>query len=164
MKKDSLSERFCPIARASFELADGWTFVILRELFMGNGKYDQLQQQTGINPRSLSNRLIHLAENGIVVKHLYSERPQRHEYHLTQKGQELWPLLMMMKSWGERWSDKWSEEDPPMRLRHGKDGHQFYPEITCRTCGEPVTAGDLRGEISQKMLQDRKHMACLNKR
>lgn len=86
MKKSTLADRYCPIARASLELLDSWTFLIVRELLYQNNRFDGIQQQTGMNPRTLSARLGVLVENGILARSAYSEKPPRYEYHLTEKG------------------------------------------------------------------------------
>lgn len=164
MKRSSLVERHCPIARASSDLIDGWTFVILRELMMGNCKFDGVQEQTGMNPRSLSTRLGVLVEQDILTKNSYSERPLRFEYHLTEKGLDLWPVITVLKSWGERWAQEWSEDEPPLRLFHGDDKHAFHPDISCRECGEAVTMFEVTAEISDEMSADRLTMKTLNGR
>jgi len=164
MKRDTLSERHCPVARASAELVDGWTFLILRELQLGNRRFDAIGQQTGMNPRSLSTRLGALVECGILEKRALGGSKTRFEYWLTAKGEDLWPVLIMLKSWGERWADDFSEQEPPLRLYHGEDRHLFHPRVACSDCGELVSSQDLEAEYSDGMIADREQMRRLNRR
>jgi DNA-binding HxlR family transcriptional regulator len=164
MKKSTLADRYCPIARASLELVDSWTFLIVRELLYRNNRFDGIQQQTGMNPRTLSARLGVLVENGILQKSTYSEKPIRNEYGLTEKGRDLWPVVITMKDWGEKWAEDFGQDNPPLKLFHGEDNHTFSPQITCADCSETVTSHDLIPELSEKAIADRELMLSLNSR
>lgn len=81
-----VGETVCPIARTLAVVGDRWTVLILRELFLGVKRFEEFQAQTGMSSHLLSTRLKRLEADGIVVRHLYSDRPPRHEYRLTSKG------------------------------------------------------------------------------
>ena len=76
--------------------------MILRDAFQGLTRFDDFQKSLGIAPNILTRRLAHLVEEGIFEKRLYSERPARHEYVLTAKGQDFFPVLMALSTWGGR--------------------------------------------------------------
>ena len=159
MKRSSLADRFCPIARSASELADAWTFVILREIFLGNRKFDGLLLQTGMSPRSLTMRLDSLVESSVLERKPYSEAPPRHEYHLTEKGIDLWPVLIALKQWGEKWSGPWGRGGFPIKLTHIGHEHELSLQWVCKECGEPVDASSGTVHMSSKMKQERTLMA-----
>ena len=94
----------CPIARTLDVVGERWTWLILRDLLLeGPRKFQDLQSSlTGISPTTLSARLKTLEEQGIVERHVYEKNPPRAEYHLTDKGRELGPVLKALRDWGRR--------------------------------------------------------------
>lgn len=164
MKRHTLSDRHCALARAGAELVDGWTFVILREVMLFNRKFSGIQEQTGMNPISLTKRLQSLIDVEILETQEYSEKSSRVEYCLTEKGEDLWPALIMLKTWADRWSDDWSVDDPPLKFSHGDDDHLFSAVLACGDCGESVYPTDVRAELSEAMVNDRLYMKQSNKR
>ena len=84
--KKSSPETLCPISRAESVVGDRWTVLVLRELFMRSHRFDEIQAQTGGTPQMVAARLKSLEADGLVERRAYSERPLRHEYHLTEKG------------------------------------------------------------------------------
>jgi HxlR-like helix-turn-helix len=86
----------------------------------------------------LTARLNHLVEAGVLEKVRYSERPPRHEYHLTAAGQELRSVLLLLARWG----DRHLAERPPVVFRH-TCGADLDPAVVCRECGEEVQTGSL---------------------
>jgi DNA-binding HxlR family transcriptional regulator len=143
MKRRHLAETGCPVARGAAQLVDAWTFTILRELFLGRRRFEALRQHTGMSPRSLSLRLAHLVEQGVLERQLLADGDapaNAHEYRLTPKGLDLWPLLMLMRQWGERWAGPWPQPLPAGLLQHRGHGHALRVRVVCETCGEPVDA------------------------
>jgi DNA-binding HxlR family transcriptional regulator len=91
------------IATAMQIIGNKWTALILRDLFTGPKRFCELEKSVGkINPRTLSQRLDDLEANGIITKTSFTEVPPRSEYTLTEKGQDLQPVLEQMAAWGER--------------------------------------------------------------
>lgn len=92
----------CPVARTLDLIGERWTILILRDLFLqGPRRYQDFQESlTGVAPNTLSARLKELEANGLVVRRQYSERPPRLEYHLTEKGKSLGPVLRSLREWG----------------------------------------------------------------
>jgi len=97
MRKYSQS---CPIARTLDVIGDRWTLLIIRDLFMGSTKFGEFRQSSGIPPKVLSARLKSLLENGIIEREVYSEHPLRAEYHLTELGRSLLPIVLAIGMWG----------------------------------------------------------------
>lgn len=157
MKRNELSSRYCTIARTAAILWDGWTFVILRELFVGNRRFAGLQEQTGMSPRSLATRLAQMVDEGILKK--TADTGAGHfEYRLTRKGVELWPLFMMMKQWGDKWAGPW-EDGIPMQVTHAGHDHELKLAVVCEECGEPVGPTSTEVRMSDAMQADREAMA-----
>ncbi|MFF9768739.1 winged helix-turn-helix transcriptional regulator [Streptomyces sp. NPDC014636] len=132
--------RPCSIADALALVGEKYSLLVLREVCLGNGRFDQLVRNIGAPRDILATRLRRLVEAGILVKRMYSERPQRFEYRPTQAGLELEPVLMTLKEWGDRHLRKGT--DLPMAVEHAC-GSELVPVVTCRACREPVRHEDL---------------------
>ncbi len=126
----------CPVAQAMAVIGDSWTVLILRDALRGATKFDEFQTATRASRATLSERLSHLVEHGVMEKVQYEAHPPRHEYRLTPRGRALQPVLMMLSHW--------SETHLPVKTRstgrrHTTCGHKFSPMVTCSECGEAVT-------------------------
>ncbi|MFI9612547.1 winged helix-turn-helix transcriptional regulator [Streptomyces sp. NPDC052023] len=131
--------RPCSIADALALVGEKYSLLVLREVCLGNGRFDQLVRNIGAPRDILATRLRRLVEAGILTKRAYSERPQRFEYLPTQAGLELQPVLITLMDWGDRHLRR---GDRPMVLEHSC-GHELVPQVTCRSCGDTVQHGDL---------------------
>ncbi|MFI9151272.1 winged helix-turn-helix transcriptional regulator [Streptomyces sp. NPDC053367] len=131
--------RPCSIADTLALVGEKYSLLVLREVCLGNGRFDQLVRNIGAPRDVLTTRLRRLVDAGILTKRVYSERPQRFEYRPTPAGLELEPLLMILKEWGDR---HLNEDDRPMVVEH-RCGHELVPVVTCRACGEEVRHEDL---------------------
>ena len=94
-------DRTCSIARTLEVLGERWTLLIIRDVFSRRRRFDQIQESLGIARNVLAARLAWLVDE-ILEKRAYQERPARHEYLLTGKGLELWPVMVTMMHWGDR--------------------------------------------------------------
>lgn len=91
----------CPIAMTLDVIGDRWTILIIRDLYFGRTRFsDLLGTSPGMSTKILSERLKHLEHHGLVRREIYSEHPLRAEYHLTEKGLSLEPVLNAIGSWG----------------------------------------------------------------
>ncbi len=91
----------CPIARTLDVIGDRWTMLIIRDLFLGPHRFNDLQHSSpGLPPKVLSARLKRLEDHGLVERRLYSEHPLRAEYCLTEKGRSTFPILKAIVEWG----------------------------------------------------------------
>lgn len=104
MQRTSFADMECPIARTLEVVGEWWTPLVIREIFRGHRRFDEIQAELGVSRKVLTQRLNSLVEHGVLERVPYSERPPRDEYHLTEKGSELGPVLMAMVKWGERWT------------------------------------------------------------
>lgn len=159
MKRSTLADRYCSIARSSAELTDAWSFVILREIFLSNMRFDGLQAQTGMSPRSLTLRLSDLVDARIIKRVAYQLSPARYEYRTTKKGRELWPVLVALKQWGDKWSGPWDDGEPPLVLHHKDHDHRLELGFICKTCGETVDAHSSAITMSPTMTGEREQLA-----
>ena len=118
MLKSDYDGQECSIARALEIVGERWTLLIVRDVFLGLRRFDQLQESLGIARNVLTDRLSKLVEAGILERVRYSERPERFEYRLTDKGLELNVALTGLRQWG----DKYLSKRPPRVLRRKSDG------------------------------------------
>ena len=96
----------CSLARTLELVGDWWSPLIVRDLFLGIGRFDDLTEDLGISRNLLTRRLKLLIDNGIISKRLYQSRPARYEYALTGAGLDLVPALLALTAWGDRWALK----------------------------------------------------------
>lgn len=132
--------RPCSIADTLALVGEKYSLLVLREVCLGNGRFDQLVRNIGAPRDILTTRLRRLVDVGILTKRAYSERPQRFEYRPTQAGLELEPVLMTLMEWGDRHLR--TEDERPMVIEH-VCGNELVPVVTCRACGDEVRHEDL---------------------
>ncbi len=155
MKRRHLAENYCPVARAGAQIVDSWTFIILREIFLGNARFSGLQKQSGMSPRSLTLRLRKLEEEGILERRASEEGIAAKVYALTPKGHGLWPTLITLKQWGEEWCGPWADDGAALRTMHRGTDHEMYAVLVCHTCGEPVSTHTTHAVLSKCMQAER---------
>lgn len=141
VRNTSFAEFHCSLARALDVVGDWWTPLLVRDLYLGVDRFDDLATDLGISRNLLTTRLNGLVDAGIVARETYSDRPLRHRYVLTAAGRELVPVFMALTAWGDRWTTP--EGGPPAKFRHRSCGHRFTPTVACRACGEAITADDV---------------------
>ena len=137
----------CSVARTVDVLGDTWSLLVLRELFLGAHRFDQMQQHLGIARNVLAARLKRLVEHGLLEKRLYQAHPPRFEYHLTDKGLDLQPVLVGLMQWGDRYL-----ADPPggpLILEHRGCGQPTRLMPVCEVCREPISPRDTRARARQ---------------
>lgn len=138
MKWDDLPAQPCLISRTLSVIGDRWTMLMLRDAFAGTRRFDDFQARLGISRTIIADRLALLTREGVFDKIAYQDRPPRHEYRLTEKGLDLYPLIMGMFDWGRRHYPL--EGGLPVLHRHKACGQDFTPVLSCSACGEEVTA------------------------
>jgi len=122
----------CAIGAAVEILGERATFLVLREAFNGVRRFDDMQRRTGIPRQVLSSRLARLVDEGLLGKVPYQEAGQRSraEYRLTSKGLDLYPVLVALMQWGDRYEA--GPDGPPVQLRHRDCGEQVQLRLSCR--------------------------------
>ena len=146
MRHDDLADVACSIARSTAILGERWTLVILREAFMRARRFEDYQSGTGIARNILTDRLTKLVDAEILMRVPYAEHPGRtlNEYRLTQKGLDLYPVLVSPMQWGDRYGGL---DKPPVTLEHKGCGRVSTPRFVCSECGEDVEA---RGMVAHE--------------
>ena len=121
----------CAIGAAVGILGERPTFLVLREAFNGVRRFDDMQRRTGMPRQVLSQRLARLVAEGLLRKVRYQESGQRSrdEYRLTDKGLDLYPVLVALMEWGDRYAG--DADGPPVLLRHRDCGEPVRLELTC---------------------------------
>jgi DNA-binding HxlR family transcriptional regulator len=134
----------CSIAHALELVGERWTLLILRDAFLGTRRFDDFQRNLGIARNVLADRLARLVEEGILTRVPYQERPARFEYRLTEKGIDLWPVMMSLLQWGDRHYP--AEPGPPVVIRHRDCGGELTSHLTCAQCGAELGPRDVVAE------------------
>jgi DNA-binding HxlR family transcriptional regulator len=111
--QDATRERIeCPVQATARIVSGKWTLLVLRDLAAGTCRFGELERSlTGISPRTLSQRLRTLEEEGVIERRQYAEMPPRVDYRLTPKGRALVPLIVAMRAYGDRWLMPGCDED-----------------------------------------------------
>lgn len=130
----------CSVAQCLEVVGEWWSMLIIRDVFLGVTRFDDLQARLGISRNTLQQRLGRLVEQGVLVKVPYQERPPRHDYRLTDRGRDLWPVLTAMRQWGD---DHAAPQGPPLEVRHTACGEVARAELRCGACGEGVGPRDV---------------------
>ena len=139
MKWHELGEMSCPVARSLSILGDRWTLLIIRNAFMRTRRFDDFQKQLGITRHLLTERLNRLVEYEIFEKVLYLESPKRYEYTLTEGGLALYPIIMALTAWGNRWLND-DNQFPVLNYVHKDCEHETEPTMSCQHCHAALTA------------------------
>lgn len=140
MRRKSLTDAPCPIARSLDEVGEWWSILILRDAFRGLTRFDEFQRSIGLATNMLTRRLQSLVEAGLLERHPYQERPVRHEYRLTAKGRDFLPVVVALAAWGSRWT----MPDGAFRFVSPDSGRTVDPVVVDRETGEPITAASIR--------------------
>ncbi|BDE06572.1 HxlR family transcriptional regulator [Vulcanimicrobium alpinum] len=140
-KRRSFEGMNCSIARALDVVGEWWTLLVIREAFRGVRRFDGFVERLEIAPNILSARLRRLIEHEILEERPYSERPRRVEYRLTAKGRDLFPVIVALLGWGDRW---YADDGPPVVLEHVTCGRRAEPRFVCTHCGERLHPRDTR--------------------
>ena len=121
----------CTIGRAMGVLGEKWTVVVLREVFTGVRRFADMRERTGIPRQVLTNRLASLVEHGLLRREPYQEPGARirHEYRLTAKGLDLYPVLTAVMEWGDRYLA--DPAGPPLEMAHRDCGARIHTELHC---------------------------------
>lgn len=142
MKWEEIGDQPCSVARTLSVLGDRWTMLILRNAFMGVRRFDDFQRSLGLTRHVLSERLKRLVEHEILVKVPYVQRQERFEYQLTEKGLDLYPIILAMVQWADKWMDLGMGK--PLEFTHKSCGKKINPKVVCSECNDQIYVQDVR--------------------
>jgi DNA-binding HxlR family transcriptional regulator len=132
----------CSVAKALEVIGERWSLLIVRSVMHGNRRFGEMQESLGIARNVLSSRLQRLVDEEILERRAYQESPPRYEYFLTQKGLDLWPALIALLNWGDRYSP--DPEGPRRLIVHKECGGAVSERGICESCGKLLTARDAK--------------------
>lgn len=142
MARQPLEARPCAMAAALDIVGERWSLVAIRELVYGVHRFDQIAAYTGATRDVLANRLRKLEDHQIIERRMYSEHPPRYEYHLTDKGAELIPVLITLNQWGTKWA-----RPAYAPTWHHDCGNSLDVDITCRGCHQSLSRRTVRPDL-----------------
>lgn len=138
----AFSEFACSIARTLDLIGEWWTVLILRDLFAGMTRYDEIQRDLGIASNILAARLKRLRDAGLVDRTPDPEDARRWCYRLTEKGRDLYPVLVTMMAWGDKWLAAPGRQ--PVLMVHADCGNVTAAVPSCAVCRQPMALESLR--------------------
>ncbi len=133
----------CSVAKALELVGERWTMLVIREVFLGRRRFDEMADGLGIARNVLTARLARLVEEGVLTKIAYQDRPQRFEYRLTDKGLDLWPVIVSLLQFGDR---HYAPAGAPLVLAHKGCGGAVDGHRTCERCGARLGVRDVRAQ------------------
>jgi DNA-binding HxlR family transcriptional regulator len=131
MVDDAAEVHGTTIAAVADLIGDKWSMLVVRDVFRGVRRFDELCDDLGMSRAVLTVRLKKLVDAGVLIKVPYQERPLRHEYRLTPMGVELSPMLVALLRWGDRWL---GDGETTAVLVHGPCGTELHQAFWCPTC------------------------------
>lgn len=136
--KQSFGDISCSIARALDVVGQRWTVLVLRDLFAGMARFEDIRRDLGIASNVLASRLEDLERHAVVERRLYQSTPPRHEYVLTEKGRDLYPVIVTLLAWGDKWTA--GADGLPALLIHTECGCVTTARTVCAECGGALDA------------------------
>ncbi|RIQ26264.1 winged helix-turn-helix transcriptional regulator [Jiangella rhizosphaerae] len=134
------SARECSIANALAVVGERWSLLVLREVLLGNVRFESIVANTGGSRDILTARLRTLVDAEVLERRLYDEHPRRYEYLPTEAGRALQPVLLALMDWG----DRYVTQGPPPTVWEHACGEELHVTAVCAACGEPVGSGESR--------------------
>ena len=151
MPKQQFADISCSIARAVDVIGQRWTPLIIRDLFAGMTKFEDIRRDLGIASNILAARLDDLEGHGVVERRQYQSMPARHENVLTEKGRDLYPIVATLLAWGDKWRS--APDGPPTLTVHAECGHVTTAKTVCAECGGELSADNVihaRGPVQSQ--------------
>jgi len=144
MRRTSFSDMSCSIARCLEQVGDGWSLLIIREAFFGTRRFGEFQSHLGIAPNVLTARLQSLVQHGILQAMAESENGRVLDYRLTDKGRDLFPIVIALLQWGDRHAP--APEGPPVQVVDRESGRPIALMQVCSDDGRVLQARDVRAK------------------
>ncbi len=141
MRRKSLGNLQCPIARSLERVGEWWSILILRDAFLGSTRFDQFQKSLEIAPNMLTRRLNALVESGLLERRRYSAHPPRDEYVLTARGRDFRPVLWALLAWGNK---HFAPEGASVVIVDNATGAVAEPQMVDGVSGRRMTTSAFR--------------------
>ncbi|WP_304352182.1 helix-turn-helix domain-containing protein [Comamonas testosteroni] len=132
----------CSVADVMGALGDRWGVLIMRDLLLGLARYDDLKQSTGVTNATLSDRLRSLEAAGLIERRKYQSKPDRYEYVLTERGQDISLVMQAFVQVGDHWNVG-NLAGPPLQFVNKQTGHPVKLAVIDSQLGKPVEARDI---------------------
>jgi DNA-binding HxlR family transcriptional regulator len=142
MRSKSFDGMVCSIAGVLDAVGDRWAMLILRDLGLGLSKYEDLRRSTGVTHATLSDRLKHLEEHGLIERRQYQAGPDRYEYILTRKGTDIILVIQALAQVGDKWQIT-GEDGPPLKFVNRNSGRAVKVALVDEKSGEVVRLRDI---------------------
>lgn len=149
MRWGDIKQETCSVARALSVVGDRWTLLILRDCFHHTYRFEDFQNQLGITRHVLAERLRKLVKYGLLARVKYQDRPTRYEYRLTEKGADIFPVIMSLSAWGDNWMcDEFGE---PIEYVNAQSGDSIQAVLKCEKSGDKLVSTDVVARPGQGM-------------
>lgn len=153
-RRSSISVQDVPSSRSVYKnlvnlVGDRWTANVIALSFHGLKRFDEFHQELPIATNILADRLKFLVDEGIYQQVAYQQRPLRHEYQLTEKGEALYPWFLSLLQWGDRWCDP-DGSGKPMRLTHQPCGRSLQGQVKCSACEGVLKAHEVQFSLGSE--------------
>ncbi|CCH33939.1 helix-turn-helix domain-containing protein [Actinosynnema sp. NPDC047251] len=142
MSPVKVADELCTVSLPAALLGERWTLLLLRQAFLGTRRFEDFQSAMDISRSVLTERLAKLVDEGILRRVAYKDVRTRHEYRLTEKGLDLYPVLMALRKFGDKWMSP--EGGTSFDLHHHECGGNVDVRVHCATCGNELSARDVR--------------------
>jgi DNA-binding HxlR family transcriptional regulator len=143
MRSKSFDGMVCSIAGVLDALGDRWAFLIMRDISLGLSRYEDLRKSTDVTHATLSDRLRHLEENGLIERRRYQTNPERFEYLLTAKGRDVILVIQALAQVGDKWQIT-GKDGPPLKFINRNSGRTAKVALVDEKSGEVLRLRDIR--------------------
>ena len=141
MARKRFDDSNCSVARALNEVGDWWSLLVVLHAMYGPRRFVDFQQELGIARNILCDRLARLVDNEVLKKVDVGEHGSRFEYRLTEKGRDLFPIVIALRQWGDKWNP--APDQTPLDLRDRETGRAILPVEVQDADGKPLTVRDV---------------------
>lgn len=143
MLKRDYDDPYCSVAGTLGVVGERWTLLIVREILQGHRRFSEMQRTLGVARNVLAARLERLAQEGILERRPYGDHTQRYEYFLTEKGLDLWPLMIALMKWGDK-HEPLPGGRPMVVVHKGECGGEIDDRRICTKCGKHLSVREAR--------------------
>lgn len=136
------------IDRSTDIMGDYWSWAVLSAAYFRLRRFDEIHAALGVATNILADRLSRLVLHGVLERKPYQDAPVRYEYRLTEAGRDMYPIVLAMHGWSERWL--YPDEKPPLRLKNAKTGEILSPVVCDRSTGRAIDPRRVRWEVERE--------------